>query len=256
MKEKYTGKVVVVSGSFGYVGFAITKELANKGFIVAGLYNKTSEETIQQKISALTGDGHRFYRCDINNEEVVAETLEVIEKEVGPIYACVHTAGEVPIQKKLFTLTGHEFNEQITLGIRGSFNFLSHCSRKIKDNKGVIIGITTAGVVTEENTKPRGVYSVIKYALQGMLVSLRDELRGFGVRVYSVAPGVLPFGLNKDTPRGFIELYKQSSPTKDIATAEDVAKEVVFLCKEESKHVTDMTILIAPETGSAHNHVI
>jgi enoyl-[acyl-carrier-protein] reductase (NADH) len=55
-------------------------------------------------------------------------------------------------------------------------------------------------------------------------------------------------GLNKSTPTAFLDMTREKSPTKALATAEDVADKISFLCSDNSRDVTDLTFLIAPES--------
>jgi NAD(P)-dependent dehydrogenase (short-subunit alcohol dehydrogenase family) len=242
-------RIAVISGAMGYVGFEVAKKLAQDGMHVAMLYSATAQEIASEKLSTLKGEGHRAYHSDLRNSAEVNKTLELIEKEMGDIYACVHTAGVIPKLKQLHLSSVEDLEEQFDVNVFGSFNFLSACALKIKAHKqGVIVGITTANVVTNVNTKARGAYSVIKFALQGMLVAFKEELGSSNVRVYSVAPGVMPGGMNSVIPKAFVEIVRNSSPTKKLTNASEVADKVSYLCSNESSGVTDFTFLLAPET--------
>jgi len=144
-----------------------------------------------------------------------------------------------------------DLKEQCNVNIFGSFNLLSACALRLKEHKeGVIVGITTAAVVSQTNTRARGAYSLVKFALQGMLAAFKEELASYNVRVYSVAPGVMNGGMNHATPQAFIEMIKEKSPTKTLAQSTDVAAAISFLCSNDSIHLTNLTLLIAPESGT------
>lgn len=244
-------KVAVVSGGTGYVGSEIVKRLAADGMRVAALYLNASEEVVTDIISKLPGSGHQAYQCDLRDADAVNQTIETIEKNQGAIYVCVHAAGTMPKRKKLYLSSVGDVKEQFDADVFSAFNFLSSCAVRIKEyEKGIIIGITTAAVVSQANTKARGVYSPVKFALQGILSAFREELSPYGVRVYSVAPGVMPGGLNKETPQAFLDMVKEKSPTKNLAQASDVAGTVSFLCSRDSFHLANLTLLVAPEAGT------
>ncbi len=244
--------VAVISGGTGYIGSEIARRLATDGISVAIIYNKTSSNDAKRIISKLAGKGHRVYKCDLNNPALVSNTIGKIEKEMGVLSICVHAAGTMPKQKQLHLSNVEELRKQFEENVYTGFNFLSACSTRLKEHKrGVVIGITTAGVVSQKNTNARGAYSPIKFALQGMLVSFREELSLYNVRVYSIAPGVMPGGLNRNTPRAFLDIVKEKSPTKTLAEATDVAAGVSFLCSTNSQHITNLTLLVAPESGTS-----
>lgn len=250
MNTQNTNKrIAVISGGTGYVGFETAKKLAEDGMSVAVLYHNALVDEVNEKLTTLKGDGHKAYKCDLQSKEIVKETIESIEKEMGNIYACIHTAGVIPKPKQLHLSSVEDLREQFDVNVFGSFNFLAMCASRLKEHKrGVIIAITTANVVTQVNTKARGVYSVIKFALQGMLVALKEELSSSGVRVYSVAPGFMEGGMNKDIPKAFVEMVRQSSPTRTLTDGEQVAKKIVYLCSDDAMNEKELTFLLAPET--------
>jgi short-subunit dehydrogenase len=49
----------------------------------------------------------------------------------------------------------------------------------------------TSSVVGEKATPGTGIYSATKHAVQGMMESLRGELRGTGVKAATVLPGAI-----------------------------------------------------------------
>jgi NAD(P)-dependent dehydrogenase (short-subunit alcohol dehydrogenase family) len=245
-------KIAVISGATGYVGFEVAKKLADDGMTIAMMYRTNPKKDVARMLSELSGKGHLSYACDIADKNSVAKTIDMIEKEMGNIYACVHTAGTIPKPKQLHLSSEEDLREQFEVNIFGSFNFLSTCALRLKEHKkGVVIGITTASVATQVNTKARGAYSVTKFALQGMLVALKEELTPYHIRVYSIAPGVMAGGMNQDTPKAFIEIVRHSSPTKTLASAKDIANKISYLCSDTTKDEKKLTFLIAPETGIA-----
>lgn len=240
--------LVVISGGFGYVGYAIATRLASQGMRVALLYRHSTHDEVAKQLSALSSEGHRAFASDIGDATALSTVLDEIEHTMGPISACVHAAGVLPKPKQLHLSDTGDIEEQINASVIPAFNFLSLCSQRIKKNGGgVVVGITTAGVASGHNTKARGVYSLVKFAVQGILVALREELATHGVRVYSVAPGVLPGGLNKATPQAFLDIVREKTPHKKLATADDVAEKVSYLISDAAKDVTTLTHLVAPE---------
>jgi NAD(P)-dependent dehydrogenase (short-subunit alcohol dehydrogenase family) len=138
---------------------------------------------------------------------------------------------------------------QIDSTVLSGFNFLSSCAKRLKEyNNGVLIGITTAGVVIPEASKTMGAYIPAKFALQGMLSMFKQELSQYRVGVYSLAPGFMAGGMNSAIPKAFVEILKNKSPSKLLTIPEDVAREIVSLASAPfEEHHTILTITLAPE---------
>jgi 3-oxoacyl-[acyl-carrier protein] reductase len=238
-------KVIVISGGTGYVGSSVGKVLSEAGASIALLYHAATEEKVTAILNSFTGDTHRAYACDLQDEHAVITTLEMIEKEQGAIYGCVHTAAGKPLRKKFVDTPNEDFDKQVNATLRTSFNLLRHIGKRLQlHNEGVIIAITTAGVVVPQATVSLGAYTAAKYGVQGILTMLKEELRTSGVRVHSVAPGFMSGGMNSDIPLAFVEMITQKSPTKTLASSEMVALKVLALC---TSHDETLTHLLAPE---------
>jgi 3-oxoacyl-[acyl-carrier protein] reductase len=241
-------RIAVVSGATGYVGSEIARALAADGMQIAALYREAAD--IDAFLSDLPGTGHRAYACDLRNEKETGAILAAIERELGPLYVCVHAAGEKPNRKRLIFVDADELRAQLEANVVGSFNFLAECARKMKEHgSGVIVGITSAAVVNTDAARGLGAYVPAKYALQGILAMLRDELASAGIRVYSVAPGLMSGGMNKDMPFAFMEMAKAKSSSKKLATAKDVAT-MVAACVAPDSPEREFIVLIAPEIES------
>lgn len=226
-------KTVIVSGATGYVGSEIARRLSEDGVRVAALYHAASDDEARTLLSSLQGSGHRAYRCRLEEAEDVAHTLQEIEKTQGPLYACVHAAWAKSDRKKLIDCTEEELRVQFDRNIYASFNLLSACASHFKKNKeGVIIGITTLGVIVPEAARGMGAYIPAKYALQGMLAVFKEELASSGVRVYSVAPDFMEGGMNGAIPKAFVEMLKAKNPKGVLTRPDDVARLISFLCSD------------------------
>lgn len=242
-------KIVVISGAFGYVGLEVAKEISKIGFSVAFLYNSSPLEEVEDTIKNFPGEGHRAYKCDLSNPQEVDSVINQIEEEQGVIVIAVHAAGKKPERKKLHLTTYEELQGQLNNNVVGSFNFLTACARKLKEHKhGLLVGITTVGVIVPEATKSLGAYIPAKFAVQGMLTMLKEELAPYGVRVHSVAPGFMPDGMNADIPQAFVQMIQTKTSKKELAKANDIAKLVVDLY-QNSTESDILTIPIAPEYG-------
>lgn len=240
-------KVAVVSGSMGYLGAEVVNSLIDEGFVVAMLARRTPDDINEEKVASLEQKGHRLYICDLTYKDQIEETLNTIEKQLGNIHSVIHTAASAPLRKHLLKSTAFEMQEQFDTNVFASFNFLTECARRLKQNKeGVIVGVTTAGVATS-GTKTLGIYTVAKFALQGILTVLKEELLESNIKVYSVAPGFMDGGMNSSLPQAYVDIVRNSSPTGEITSAKDVAKQICELCVGKSNNDGELTVVIAPE---------
>ena len=107
---------------------------------------------------------------------------------------------------------------------------------------GSIINLSSvSGLV---GTPRRAAYAATKGAIDAATRSLAIELGPSGIRVNSVAPGVVDTALwakNKTVP-GVVETIEGQTPLRRWATPEDIADVIVFLASDAARFVTGETI--------------
>ncbi len=112
----------------------------------------------------------------------------------------------------------------------------------IARGRGSIINLSSvSGLV---GTPRRAAYAASKGALDAATRSLAIELGPSGIRVNSVAPGVVDTALwakNKAIP-GVVESIEAQTPLRRWGVPEDIADVIVFLASDASRFVTGETI--------------
>jgi len=241
-------RIALVSGAMGYLGKAISKKLAEDDMTVVLLTNQSSKEDTLSFIKTLKGTGHKTYHCDLESNSEFSTIIQQIEKEIGVPFVCVHAAGLKPDRKKLLETTFSEMERQCKINILGSFNFLSQCGKILqRQKKGVLIGITTIGIISPEFGRGLGGYIPAKWATQGILTMLREELKSSNIRVYSLAPGFMPGGMNNDIPMAFKEMARLKNPYKKNTTDLDIANKISYLCSDVAIGEKTFTHIVAEE---------
>lgn len=110
------------------------------------------------------------------------------------------------------------------------------------NGRGSIVNLSSVSAIV--GTPRRAAYAASKAAVDGATRSLAMELGPAGIRVNSVAPGVVDTALwakNKTVP-GVVETVEQQTPLRRWATPEDIADVIVFLASDAARFVTGETI--------------
>ena len=114
----------------------------------------------------------------------------------------------------------------------------------VERRSGSIISISSGSAVV--GTPRRAAYAATKGAIDAATRSLAIELGPHGIRVNSVAPGVVDTAMwarNKAIP-GVIEEIEALTPLRRWATPEDVADVVAFLASDAARFVTGETVCV------------
>ena len=224
------------SGGAGYIGGAIAEELDRRGWRVA-ILTRVEHDTVRFPL----------FVCDITDEVQVKKTIESIVESYGSIQACIHAATAALDRKTILATSPSSFMKSINTALCGGFLLAKETVPHMRSGS-LFIGITTEALEVQKPPPAMGAYVTAKYALRGLLRVLAGELAGKGVRVYAVAPGFLPGGLNGDLPEGVIEFIKKK--TANIQMPEDVARLIGDLCSDSDAFPSGSSLSVLPRTAS------
>lgn len=188
---------LLVSGGASGMGEATVRRLARLGAKVTILDNN-----IQRAQQIAHESGSYAIACDVTDEKAISDALNEAEKNHGPTRACINCAGIVQAKR----MVGREgplplgaFEQVISINLTGTFNLMRlAAAAMIKNNpdnhhhRGVIIN--TASIAAFEGQIGQMAYSASKGGVVAMTLPAARELAQFGIRVMTIAPGLV------DTP--------------------------------------------------------
>jgi 3-oxoacyl-[acyl-carrier protein] reductase len=104
--------------------------------------------------------------------------------------------------------------------------------------------IVNIGSIYAWNSPPANLtgYVIAKAALKAFTKSLAVELGPKGVRVNMVSPGMTETDLISDVPERLRKVQAMQTPLRRLATPDDVARAVAFLCSDAADFITGADI--------------
>lgn len=234
-------RVAIVTGANTGIGLAIAERFLADGWRLgyATQDNEARHEGPFRDLHERYGDERiRWVWGSVADpavpERIVAETVE----ELGRLDALVNNAG-LSTAKPFLELTADDFDLTFDVDVRGSFLAAQAAARRMKEHGGgSIVNITS---VHEHIPRPDfSVYAAAKAALGMLSRSLALELAEHGIRVNSVAPGVIA------TPRNEADAERLDPqvPLGRPGKPEEVAALVAWLCSDEASYVTGSSYLM------------
>ncbi len=189
-------KVVVISGGASGMGFACAKHLKALGARIAIIdHNESLVNEVAEKLTVLG------CVCDVTDDKQLASTVDSIVQELGAIHGLINCAGVAPA-KRVVSKEGEpmpltDFARVIDINLVGSFNLLRLCAAVMAKQdaltehgeRGVIIN--TASVAAYEGQIGQAAYSASKGGVIAMALPIARELERFGIRVMTIAPGIM-----------------------------------------------------------------
>ncbi len=184
-----TKKVAIVTGSSSGIGFETSLMLAENGFNVYATMRDLSKSEKIRKMADNKKLPIEVGQLDVTSEQSVENAISAIVELEGQIDVLVNNAG-YGLMGPAEELTIDELREQFETNLFG----VLRTTKKVlpvmrKNQQGTIINMSS--IVGKVGIPTMSGYVSSKFALEGLMESMRYELEPFGIRVVLVEPGVI-----------------------------------------------------------------
>jgi len=241
-----TGKTAVITGGCRGIGRAIAMAMAKSGANVALVdidpirYENTANEI------ALLNQGSeivaRSYVCNVADFEQSKEVCGAIFKDFGKVDILVNNAG-ITRDGLLMAMKEADFDDVISVNLKGAFNFTRHLSRYIaKSSAGRIINIASVSGISGNIGQAN--YSAAKAGLIGLTKTTARELAARAVTCNAIAPGFIETDMTAALPKEIIDKVLTAVPLGRMGKSEEVADLTVFLASDSAAYITGEVIKI------------
>lgn len=231
------GQTALVTGGSRGIGRAAAVLLARAGADVALTYHTRVDEAENsaREIQAL---GRRTFvgGGDLANPEVVDRLLAGVKREFGGLDIFVANAGVWPAEEvDLRDMSVERWRRTMAANLDSAFLSTRAALRLMRPAGRVVIVSSTAG---QRGEAFHADYAATKGALISLTKSLAVEYAP-SIVVNCVAPGWVDTEMSSPafSPENR-DRIQRSIPLQRIASAEDIAGPILFLCSNLSRHIT------------------
>lgn len=229
------GKAALVTGGGSGMGAATARALAAAGAKVALL------DLQEDKAKALAAElGGIAIKCDVTSASDVEHALAAAVQAHGPARIAVNCAGVATagrIVGKDGPLSLDAFRKVIEINLIGTFNVLRLAAAGMQGLEPLADGergliVNTASVAAFEGQVGQAAYAASKGGIVGLTLPAARELARVGVRVVTIAPGLIETplfaGLNEAAVASLVE---STVYPKRLGKPEEFARLVVHVAE-------------------------
>ena len=211
-----SGKVAVVTGGASGLGKATAERYVDEGASVA-IFDLNDDTG--QAVAGKLGEQAAYYHVDVADTTSVQQALDTVMERSGAVHVLNNFAGIGSPGKTLSKrgpLPLDQYTRVVEVNQIGTFNVARLAAEKmtlhdpLTDDgiRGVIIN--TASVAAFEGQVGQVAYSATKGAIVGMTLPMARELAEFGIRVNTLAPGLIHTPLFDSVEESFYNSLKNS----------------------------------------------
>ena len=245
--SKTEGKVAVITGATGGIGFEVAKRLGKDGFTV--ILNGIDDAAGAERLKELSASGinAEYYGFDVTKEDQVTANINIIGEKYGKIDVLVNNAGGLGGRSRFEEMTTEFYKFVMALNLDSTFYASRAAIPFLKKSDYASIINYTSNAGWNAGGPGAGIYGTSKAGVHAITRALAKDLAEYGIRVNAVSPGTIdtPFHAQiKSTKPEVFASWANNIMLGRLGQPEDVAGVVSFLAGKDSAFLTAETIQV------------
>jgi NAD(P)-dependent dehydrogenase (short-subunit alcohol dehydrogenase family) len=239
------GKVAIVTGASRGIGEAIARAFAKHGAKVVLSARKL--DALQAVVESIRADGGEAtaIACHAGHEEEIKKLVTDSVAKYGKVDILVNNAATNPYFGPLLNVEWAAWDKTFEVNTKGYFMVAREVIRHLQARNAPGSIVNVASIAGLGAAVFQGVYGMTKAAVISMTQTLAAEIGGSGIRINSIAPGLVETKFagallqNKEA----LQRMEGTTPVRRIGQPDDIAGLALFLASDASNFVTGQTIV-------------
>ncbi len=242
--NKLAGKIALITGGNSGIGLATAKRFVAEGayVFITGRRQESLDAAVQEigegSVTAVQADSSQLADLD--------RLYATIQEQKGRLDVVFANAGGGSLAP-LGQISEEQFDTTFATNVKGVV-FTVQKALPLMGAGGTII--LNASITGSKGTPAFSIYSATKAAVRNLARSWALDLKGRGIRINVISPGVVPtagydgLGLTGQQLQSFIDTQAATIPLGRVGTTDEIAKAVVFLASEDSSFVNAIELFV------------
>jgi len=238
--------ITLITGASRGIGAAIARLCAENGHAVAINY-RTGADAAESVADAIRDAGGKAItvQADTANAADIIRMFETVDAELGTVTGLVNNAGIHGPRGRLDALGDADIARVLDVNVRGYFNCaiqaVKRMSTKHGGQGGAIVNISSGSA--HIGAPGEGIlYSASKGAVNSLTIGLSQEVAAEGVRVNTIAPGLIETDM--PGPEKVARLGP-SQPSGRVGQPIEIAEAALWLLSEKASYVNGANMRVA-----------
>ncbi|MCB0686994.1 MAG: SDR family oxidoreductase [Saprospiraceae bacterium] len=236
-------KTAIVTGGVKGIGWAACQALHRDNFnvVILDWDDRGSDQVMH------LGEDSLFIKCDVSQEQAVADAMQKVIDHFGAIDVLVNNAG-IQRYSTVTETTVEEWDLVMNINLKSAFLCAKHAIPHMqKVGEGVVINVSSVqAFLSQQNVAP---YTTAKTAMLGLTRSIAVDYAP-EVRCIAVCPGTIDTPMLRDSlalspdPEAVYEECVDMHLLKRIGSPSEVGELIAYLASEKSRFFTGQAIRI------------
>jgi len=234
-RDNLRGKVAVITGASHGIGLAIAQALAEAGCrvaLAARFRDKRQIRALQLELGAFAQS------CDVRDERSVSTFFVAVKQRFGRVDVLVNNSGIGRPSRNVAQISTADWRDVLETNLTGMFLCTRGALPLMKRGASIVnnLSVSAKGVFPGMSA-----YNASKHGAAGFTNTLREELRGQGIRVIGLYPGATDTAIWK-------QFWPEASRRR-MMSPETIARAVVFALSLPPEATVE-ELVIAPTGGA------
>ena len=225
-------KVILITGAGSGIGKALAIQCADFGATVILLGKTVSKlEGVYDQIQALGKQEAAILPLDLKGatEQHYLDLADTIKREYGRLDGLVHNAGLLGVLGPFDQIEKQVWDDVLQVNLTAEFLLTKALIPVMQSAKNASTIFTTSSV-GEKGRAFWGIYSISKFATEGMMQTLADEYENSSLRFNAVNPGATRTAMRAS-----------AFPAEDVSllkTPDEIVASYLYLLSNDSRMTT------------------